>query len=251
MTDETLHEFLDRRERELRHQIAALHGQLAPKMKELDDLIRTKGSLGIPVHGIVGDKVALEGRVTIAGVGSAAGSVSGVGSGSGVGSIRLDMPDIRTDAEKRTAPYKDMTIKELVIEALRITTAATAAQLREFIRDAFGHTVNPSSLRPQLSRLKAEGLIQQDASTDTWTLAKMPDWPGIERIIGSGRPAALSDDDAFLEKARRLAWTPEDDAFSRQLEQDRLSGKITEEEEAAAIQENIAAKGPSGINRSI
>ena len=61
-----------------------------------------------------------------------------------------------------------MTIKKLVIQALldHLKMGANAALMRDFIRDAYGRKIEPSSLRPQLHRLKADGVLTHDSSTD-------------------------------------------------------------------------------------
>lgn len=40
--------------------------------------------------------------------------------------------------------------------------------IRNFIHDAYGVVIVPSSLRPQMHRLKADGILGQDPTTDTW-----------------------------------------------------------------------------------
>ncbi len=65
----------------------------------------------------------------------------------------------------------DLTIKQLVLRAFRdkfLTTGATATEIRQFIQDAYARDINPQSLSPQLSRLKAEGFLTQDTDSEVW-----------------------------------------------------------------------------------
>src|SRR5205807_5350620 len=68
--------------------------------------------------------------------------------------------------------YQTMTQKELVVQAIldNFKNGGTAAEIRDFIRDAYGIVIAPSSLRPQMHRLKADGVLTHDPSTDTWNL---------------------------------------------------------------------------------
>src|SRR5260370_11413708 len=70
--------------------------------------------------------------------------------------------------------FAEMTIKELVVQSLldHFRTGGTATQIRDFIRDAYGRPIPPSSLRPQMQRLKADNKLEHDPSTDTWNLTK-------------------------------------------------------------------------------
>jgi hypothetical protein len=66
--------------------------------------------------------------------------------------------------------YERLTIKQLVVQALvdHFKSGGTAIGIRDFIQDAYGRDILPSSLRPQLHRLKSAGILGQDQSTDTW-----------------------------------------------------------------------------------
>ncbi len=55
-------------------------------------------------------------------------------------------------------------IRSLIIQAMLakpqfLANGATAPELREFIRDAYGREIERTSLSPQLSRLKDDGLL--------------------------------------------------------------------------------------------
>jgi hypothetical protein len=168
MTNEKLRLFLDRRERELRNQLAALNGEILEITVELNEIVRAKGALNIESTAET-EKVltALEPTNSFAGLG-----LLGIAqAGTFVG--RRFTTDVMPQSLRER--YDTMTIKELVLQSLQSFVVqaeggATAARLRDYIRDVYGRTVEPSSLRPQLSRLKAEGLIRQDPSTDIWKL---------------------------------------------------------------------------------
>ncbi|MGD0024764.1 MAG: hypothetical protein ABSC37_09085 [Xanthobacteraceae bacterium] len=132
--NETLAQFLERRERELLARVSALRGQLDPAEAELAQIQKVRGLLS----------VAREAGRT----------------------------DLASDAPIGPNPFAQMTIKELVVQAIldHFPTGGTAAQIRDFIRDAYGRTIEPSSLRPQMHRLKGDAVLTHDPSTDTWNL---------------------------------------------------------------------------------
>ena len=72
-----------------------------------------------------------------------------------------------SDADRAPLPNavlgpQGLTIKELVKQVLvnRSPLGATTAQIADFIRDAYGRDVQPDSLRAQLARSKAQGMIE-------------------------------------------------------------------------------------------
>ncbi len=70
-------------------------------------------------------------------------------------------------AERAANPHAKLTIKELVMKALReqFTSGASAKELLEFFESAWGRfDIARTSLSPQLSRLKAENRIGRDGS---------------------------------------------------------------------------------------
>ena len=130
---ESLRDFLDRRERELEREIAALHSQLVPKEAELAEVRRAKVSLGIATatqHHLAADGLS--------------------GDGPSLASPKLTV-----------SAYQALTMKELVVKALRehFHNGATTRQLREFFRDGWGREIGRANLSPQLSRLRRDGLI--------------------------------------------------------------------------------------------
>ena len=114
MSSETIRDFVERREKELRHHRAALEAQLAAINIELDELAAAKGCLGET-------------------------------------SLKRQEKEIFAFA---MAP--GTTIKEMAIQALldRFPNGTTLVELRDFIHDAYGRDVSPSSLRTQMHRLK-------------------------------------------------------------------------------------------------
>jgi hypothetical protein len=129
MSSETIREFIERRKNELLRHRQALEAQLEIIGAELKELIAAEGSLG-------------------------------------------DVQFRRE--EKEIFAYATMdpsaTIKELAIQALldRFAKGGTLTEIRDFIRDAYGRTIAPSSLRTQMHRLKDDGIIGQEPSSDTW-----------------------------------------------------------------------------------
>jgi hypothetical protein len=80
---------------------------------------------------------------------------------------------ISAQIETRAERFAQMTIKQLVMAALRAKhpEGLDATQMREFIRDAYNRAIVPDSLRPQLVRLKSDGWIV--ARANIWHLT---DW---------------------------------------------------------------------------
>lgn len=144
MADETAYALLQWRKRELTAQIAAIKGQLAPKEAELVQIEKALTILEPPPD-YVSPEAALKSF--------------------------LDNTSGAADAKRSIDPkYANMTIKELVIQALidHFPKGGTMMEIRDFIRLGYGRTIEPSSLRPQMHRLKAAGILGQDPSTDTW-----------------------------------------------------------------------------------
>jgi hypothetical protein len=171
--NETLADFLDRRERELMHRLAAIQGEMAPLEAEISQIRRAKAAVATPptIDNSVPPRNAnyvdaLRPFLEV--------KPMGIGTVSGSGAL--------------------MTIKQLVIRALlhQFRDGATPAQLREFIRDAYGRDIERSSLSPQLSRLKAGGIVEQpNLLNDVWKLA-----PGTPFTSVEDRLAALEAEDA-------------------------------------------------------
>ena len=91
-----------------------------------------------------------------------------------IGDKRLeDDPDVQKDALNMFSKLVGQpTIKQLIHQVLasRAPSGASAAQIGDFIRDAYGRDVQPDTLRSQLARSKAQGMIEQHSGA--WFLTK-------------------------------------------------------------------------------
>jgi hypothetical protein len=132
MSSETLREFIERREKELRHHEAALEAQLEIIKAELKELATAKSGLGDA-------QFAHEEREIFA--------------------YAVMDPN---------ATIKELAIQSLLD---RFKKGATLTEIRDFIRDAYHRQIGPSSLRTQMHRLKESGVLVQDSATDTWDFA--------------------------------------------------------------------------------
>ena len=92
----------------------------------------------------------------------------------------------RVIGHPNAARYAHMTIKQMVVQALfdHFPVGATAAQIREYIKDGYGRAVEPASLRPQMHRLKADRVLIHNPEGDLWDLPpavrKNPSFIGME-----------------------------------------------------------------------
>jgi hypothetical protein len=177
--NETLEQFLDRREKELLARVSVLRGQLFPAEAELAQIQQMKAAIGAgdsasanfllpqrshnsPLEqalGVVPPAADLSGLSALSNLNSLSPLSLGVAPGV-VGS-----PLFTVNPRFATA-----TIKELIIQALLdgFPNGATMMEIRDFIRAGYGREIQPSSLRPQMHRLKTDSVLGQDPSTDTW-----------------------------------------------------------------------------------
>ena len=90
--------------------------------------------------------------------------------------------------------FERLTIKELVVKALmeHFPRGATAAELGEFFRNAYGRVVDRTSLSPKLSSLRREGWVDQ-LPNSVWNLngdkrraLVMYDHPSSRKAITKG-----------------------------------------------------------------
>jgi hypothetical protein len=197
MTEETVEQFLFRRERELMAKASALRGQLAPVEAELVKVQRMRAVLPAPNR----PTNALSGLINQ--------SDSNLPFKIAPASNALVTPTNPSITELVGATYANRTIKDLVIQALidAFPHGAKIGQLRDFISDGYSRTVDPGSLRTQLHRLKAAGILGQDPSTDTWNfrdgkrgLYAMYDHPTSRRDMKE-----LQDDNPE-DDAQRFPW---------------------------------------------
>jgi hypothetical protein len=169
MAEETTQQFLARRERELIAQISALRGQLAPKEAELAQIQRMKASLTLAGGNSAASAKALANVIGDSMDTNALNALAALGPPPSVLSPSV-LSQCHNPLLQVIAPYPDKTIKELVVQALldHFPDGGTAADIRNFIRDAYGRTIEPSSLRPQMHRLKTDEILRHEPSTDTW-----------------------------------------------------------------------------------
>lgn len=200
MAEETTLQFLIRRKRELSAQISALRGQLPPKEAELAHIdkmlglfqpeeiaqapdsplaegsggITTPTFIDVPPEAREMAKKALEQlRNTPSAADILKQTIATLNLVGGPEADRAKERLLASVLEARSvaqAKYQKMTIKELAIQALldHFPNGGTLADIRDFIRDGYGRIIEPSSFRPQMHRLKQDGILGQDPSTDTW-----------------------------------------------------------------------------------
>src|SRR5258708_7402876 len=140
--NETLREFLTRREAELLGEVDALRAQLAAREKELAEIRRTKTTLGIAIiepEGHQQDRDAAYRKLAV--------------------------------ALRKTVPA-EMTIQDLIMRALvdHFHGGATPAEIGGYIREAYSRDIEPGSIRPNLARLRESGLIVHDGLASRWIL---------------------------------------------------------------------------------
>jgi hypothetical protein len=156
---ESLREFLLRRQRELQHQVAALRGQIVPKERELAEI-------DIAIKALPPAPPAASGAAgpSLADLYAAAPSLANHGTS-------YATPLALSRAAIDLGLYQYRTIKELAVQSLldHFKNGATVTQIRDFIRDAYGRTIELSSLRPQLHRLKSDTILVFGPG-DLWNL---------------------------------------------------------------------------------
>jgi hypothetical protein len=160
MAEETVEQFLDRRERELTAKSSALRGQLAPVEAELLKVQRMRSAL-VEVQ---------PKRPTNA--------LTGILNQSG-----SDFPWAATATNALARPlnsvpiadlvastFANRSIKDLIIQALldAFPNGANLSELRHFIQSGYGREVAQGSLRTQIHRLKHAGILHQDLNSDLW-----------------------------------------------------------------------------------
>jgi hypothetical protein len=170
MAEETTAEFLRKRQRELASQISALKGQLAPKEAELAQINQMMMLLEAPPNLLLTPLPQQNSNAPV-------NYYDALKPFLPADNEQL-APIYRTEglqlprSPSTTRSYEQMTIKELVIQALldHFPTGTNLALLRDFIRDAYRRTIEPSSLRPQMHRLKADRVLFHDPASDLWNL---------------------------------------------------------------------------------
>src|SRR5581483_3144835 len=187
MTEETAHNFLQRRRRELEAHISALKGQLAPKEAELAQIDKMLAAAPPPPQAVSGlaayqqrnsnalvqgdylsalrpflkESDKLDERVKS--------SLESMLPAETVEQVRSALQSVALYIPV-DAKYARMTIKELVIQALidHFPKGGKATEIRDFIRSGYGRDIDAASLRPQMHRLKADHVLTQEG--EVWNL---------------------------------------------------------------------------------
>jgi hypothetical protein len=158
MAEETIEQFLDRRERDLIAKATALRSQLAPVEAELIKIQRARASLP-PRSGLVLKSPQFAEQTNV------------------LRSTSLsDLVDPQTASSLASisdlvaSTFATRSIKDLIIQALldAYPNGATIADLRHFIHNGYGREIGLGSLRTQIHRLKHAGILQQEQYSDLW-----------------------------------------------------------------------------------
>ena len=174
MTEETTQQFLARRKKELLAQISALKGQLAPKEAELAQITKFEAAQTnvatlplVTLGSLYGSGTALQTPLTSAAIFDRLGPektnalAQATDAMARAGSSMSEAISRALGAHTATR-YADMTIKQMVVQALldNFPNGATAAEIREFIHFGYGREIEPSSLtRPDASYSNAAGAL--------------------------------------------------------------------------------------------
>jgi hypothetical protein len=200
MADESANQFLRRRRSELIAQAAALRGQLRPIDAELAEIERmlavaTPPQTNVAAYGVLGGAdyasalkpfLELEGQIqqalksisipqeTIDQINRSFSDL--IPAETQLKKALASVADFGNAAPVLTDPrskYERMTIKELVIQSLidHFPEGAKVGDIRKFIKEGYGRDVDQGSLRPQMHRLKADGVLEQDSvNGEIWNL---------------------------------------------------------------------------------
>jgi hypothetical protein len=208
--NETLEQFLDRREKELLARVSVLRGQLYPAEAELAQIQQMKAVIGGGTScASAGANLLLPQRNSNALMepGVAPSTVLGSVAAVGVLGANTTISQLSLAINPR---FATATIKELVIQALLdgFPKGATMMQIRDFIRAGYGREIQPSSLRPQMHRLKADEILGQDPSTDTWNFRD-----------GKRHLYAMYDHPTSRRAMKELQDEPSDRNYARELQE--------------------------------
>jgi hypothetical protein len=158
---EPLRDFLIRRDRELTQQIAALRGQLAVKEKDQVEIRKAMTAVGLYAEQlrpmVDNDPLALSynNPLALSRGGVLVGALSQMNSAHTPPALALSSPVLTAGTP--------LTIKEMILNALKdhFREGATPADLRGYIRVAYGREIDRNSISPQLARLREEGVVEQ------------------------------------------------------------------------------------------
>lgn len=151
--DESLPDYLIRRELELVQQTAAIRGLLAPKEAELAAVRKVMDTLGLRHGTDHSDFMAT------------AAAVAQLPSGY--------LIDLSESDDETTVGF---TIKQMILGALKdhFHDGATPTELRDYMRNVYGRDVDRNSISPQLARLREEGVVEQYGLQGKWSLKRSP-----------------------------------------------------------------------------
>lgn len=210
-TDETLRNFLERRERELAQQLRSLLSQMTPIEQEIAEIRRSKAALGIPPTQMTAD---------VATTSTAAVSFP----------RRIERPNTCRVLAKaiRERPLGEMSIKQLIIKALfeHFEEGATPIELSHFLSETYKRAIGSGSIRPILGRLNIEGMVVRNIES-RWLIDPVAYDAIYFHYHDKGK-----DEDWMLRMAGKLAWAAEDDKACEQAEADRRAGVPREEIQA-------------------
>ena len=164
--DETLHSFLERRERELTHQLAALRSQIESKQRELAEIQRVRGTRA-PSPPSPSEISTWQAAADVA--------------KEAVKQLiqQTDVPPVGGVPPSNEKP----TIKSMIVTALtsHFHDGATPAELRTFIKDVFGREIDRTSMSPQLARLREGGAVEQSGMK--WRLSERARQRGVANYL--------------------------------------------------------------------
>jgi hypothetical protein len=255
MTEETTEQFLNRRERQLMSRITALRGQLAPAESELAAIRQMRALLAEEMneHRELAKLTGSPPPTSFDQIAPPPGS--------------FELPDQSIDsgtiAGFLAASFANRSIKDLVIQALidAFPMGATTIELRSFISTGYSRTIDPGSLRTQLHRLKAAGILGRDVATDSWnfrdgqrSLYARYDHPtsrqGMSELRDDLPEPENIEDDEFLRRVAELAWRDENQteiAAAERLEETRLHRVATSDAPPQAKAVSETESKPPGL----
>jgi hypothetical protein len=151
---ETLYEYVQRREGELIARIAATRGDLAALENELAHVQSARRQIG---------NLTDFGRTPLP-----------PPSGEHHHTITAVAGDNHSHSFGVTIPNQP-TIKEMIVKALWAgyrEKGATQAEIRQFIKNAYGREIDRTSISPQIARLRDDHFIKQKGGEDNWRLTQ-------------------------------------------------------------------------------
>lgn len=178
--NETLADFLKRRERELIQQTAALRGMLIPKEQELAAVHQAMQAVGVERSYADALRPFLDAPANPFLTAGSAPTNPFLAAGSAptnpflaAGFTAPPPPWVTDKAAELKALADGLTIKEMILRALNehFHLGATPSELSDYMRTAYGREVDRNSISPQLARLREEGLVHNtNALNGKWEI---------------------------------------------------------------------------------